>query len=824
MSVPAEALAFDEAVLEEVAAQLDLRDPNRDAIKTLALRMLTHYDSSEETFEGVLDAATGVGKTYIIAGAIDYFAKMGIRNFAVIVPGQTILSKTVAQFGPGPKSLLGGMSTAPVVITAENFRSPAIGAAMSDEAKVKLFVFTVQSLIRPSTKVGRRTHAFQEGLGAAFYEHLDALEDLIVFADEHHCYYGEKFSLAVRDLTPLALVGLTGTPHPKTPADQIIFRYPLTAAIAEHLVKTPVIVGRRDDLVDEQTQLLDGVRLLEAKQATVDKYCAQSGSPGINATMLVNCKDIEHAEAVGAILRSKQFYGGAYEDAVLVVHSNQADEALAALEGVEESDSPVRIIVQVGMLKEGWDVKSVYVIASLRSSVSEILTEQTMGRGLRLPFGAYTGWDMLDTLDILAHEQYEKVLARTKALTEAFVDHRTVIVERKDMNGQTVQVVEEVPVRLPVVLDPALAGTAEESEGAGGQNGGAVPAVRITTQDAREGQAGCEPPLIYPREDAPPIHVPVVQTNATPGQFSLQQVTDLSAYRDLGRRLAASPDDALRRMKIAAHIVKEADGSRSTQLATSQAADRILSPAAGLPPDVARERIIAAVRQSRVVPARRGEAAQAERLLHAVLTGAGERAEALISRYPDRVARDLLGLILRDQGRLATPAQTYEEVRTELFAPGPRPGRAQTSTDHVGAFRRTVAYGGWGKSLHPHVVFDSSPERTLAVLLDGEEDVRLWIRLAINDLPILWGGGAHAYNPDFLVLGREAERWLIEVKADRDLEDVDVQAKRQAALSWANAVNGSGAVSETWHYLLASESNLKAARGSWTALLAATAP
>ena len=43
------------------------------------------------------------------------------------------------------------------------------------------------------------------------------------------------------------------------------------------------------------------------------------------------------------------------------------------------------------MLKEGWDVKNVYVIASMRASVSEVLTEQTLGRGMRLPFGEYTG-------------------------------------------------------------------------------------------------------------------------------------------------------------------------------------------------------------------------------------------------------------------------------------------------------------------------------------------------------------------------------------------------------------------------------------------------
>jgi len=39
------------------------------------------------------------------------------------------------------------------------------------------------------------------------------------------------------------------------------------------------------------------------------------------------------------------------------------------------------------MLKEGWDVRNVYVIASMRPNISEILTEQTLGRGMRLPFG-----------------------------------------------------------------------------------------------------------------------------------------------------------------------------------------------------------------------------------------------------------------------------------------------------------------------------------------------------------------------------------------------------------------------------------------------------
>ena len=94
------------------------------------------------------------------------------------------------------------------------------------------------------------------------------------------------------------------------------------------------------------------------------------------------------------------------------------------------------------MLKEGWDVKNVYVIASLRSSISDILTEQTLGRGLRLPFGAYTGIELLDTLEVLAHERYEDLLKKAGVLNEAFVDNRTRAVLRLNMHGQLVATTE----------------------------------------------------------------------------------------------------------------------------------------------------------------------------------------------------------------------------------------------------------------------------------------------------------------------------------------------------------------------------------------------
>ncbi len=48
-------------------------------------------------------------------------------------------------------------------------------------------------------------------------------------------------------------------------------------------------------------------------------------------------------------------------------------------------DSPYKAIIAVMVLKEGWDVRNVTTIVGLRaySAKSNILPEQTLGRGLR---------------------------------------------------------------------------------------------------------------------------------------------------------------------------------------------------------------------------------------------------------------------------------------------------------------------------------------------------------------------------------------------------------------------------------------------------------
>lgn len=228
-------LNVDEALLTEVAERLDLRETNRKAIESVLLRSSMHYDVDglDGPFECIVDSATGVGKTYVLAGLMEYLALASspAKNFLVIAPGRTIRNKTIRNFTPGDKkSLTAPMRSQPYLITAENFDSPATRSIMADESKTKVYVFTVQALTS-KTGDGRATHEFQEGLGSSFYDWLARLDDLVILADEHHCYRGPAFSKTIRELNPEVVVGLTATP-PKADEALIAYRYPLAAAIA----------------------------------------------------------------------------------------------------------------------------------------------------------------------------------------------------------------------------------------------------------------------------------------------------------------------------------------------------------------------------------------------------------------------------------------------------------------------------------------------------------------------------------------------------------------------------------------------------------------
>ncbi|MFN2470574.1 MAG: DEAD/DEAH box helicase family protein [Gaiellaceae bacterium] len=805
-------------IVEAIASNLDLRKPNKEALESIAAAVANHYEVEKrsELFEGVVDVATGVGKTYVAAAALEYFAALGSHNFAIIAPGRTILNKTVANFTPGHRKSVKGMEVKPVVITSENFDSAAKGAVMDDPDQVKLFIFTVQSLIKPTTDTGRKTREFREGLGKAFYEHLQTLDDLIVFADEHHIYYGPSFSDAIRALAPYALIGLTATPHRRTPEEQIIYRYPVAAAIADKLVKTPVVVGRKDDRSDIATRLNDGIALLEAKRATVESYVKTRKANGeevetVNPVMLVITPNIEDAKEIARLLRESSFAGGRYADSVLEVHSKETgdkhEKMLADLENVEDPNSRVRVIVSVGMLKEGWDVKNVYVIASLRPSISDILTEQTLGRGMRLPFGAYTDIEMLDTLEVLAHAKYEQLLKKTGVLNQGFIDHRTYAVLRRNMSGELTATLESTPVETPIVISEDGAIDADAP-------GPTLTSVEDRTVEAQDEAEKMQLELL-PDAKYPTVKLPHFAIGNVESSFSLADLTELDAFRKLGERFASDPGRELRRERLSATVVTGPDGLLTTKLVTGQAVDRIEPSLLPVSLDESRKELLRRIFAAEIVVQRPKERNAAKPIIEAFVEGLGDNAELVLGGYLDRAAASLLRKIVEQQRNTDSKPRYDKIVGFIPFGPV-RQGRAETSSDRTGKFKKGVGYEGWKKSLYAQVWFDSDTERAVATILDDSDEIEYWARLHQNDLSITWEGGS--YNPDFIAVEKDGTHWVVEPKMEKEMASASVKGKKEAARRWASHVSSDEKAESKWQYLLLSESDIKAAKGSWPAL------
>ena len=115
------------------------------------------------------------------------------------------------------------------------------------------------------------------------------------------------------------------------------------------------------------------------------------------------CRDINHAKAVEELLQSDRIYHSAYKGKVLRIDStSKKDEDIERqFIALESPDNEIEIVVHVNMLKEGWDVNNLYTIIHIRASNAAILIEQTIGRGLRLPYGGQrTGNKDIDTLTV----------------------------------------------------------------------------------------------------------------------------------------------------------------------------------------------------------------------------------------------------------------------------------------------------------------------------------------------------------------------------------------------------------------------------------------
>src|SRR5204862_6260201 len=153
--------------------------------------------------------------------------------------------------------------------------------------------------------------------------------------------------------------------------------------------------------------------------------------------VLVIARDTTHAGQLLKLIQSEEFVDARYKEKVIQVDSSKTgaeeDEMVERLLKVEHTDEPTEIVIHVNMLKEGWDVTNLYTIVPLRAANARILIEQSIGRGLRLPYGKRTGVSAVDRLSIVAHDRFQEIIDEANKPESAIRLKKLILDPRTDL-------------------------------------------------------------------------------------------------------------------------------------------------------------------------------------------------------------------------------------------------------------------------------------------------------------------------------------------------------------------------------------------------------
>jgi type III restriction enzyme len=240
------------------------------------------------------------------------------------------------------------------------------------------------------------------------------VDELVVLNDEAHHIHDPRLAWfkAIEDIhNRLVMKGgrlslqvdVTATPKHNNGSIfvQTVSDYPLVEAIHQNVVKHPVLPdsASRAKLQEHKTskyseKYKDYIHLgyLEWKKAyEVHEKLGKKAVLFVMTDDTKNCDEVAeylentYSELKGAVLVIHTKDNGEISESVTGKKEEELKELRHAANSIDRLDSPHKVIVSVLMLKEGWDVRNVTTIVGLRaySSKSNILPEQTLGRGLR---------------------------------------------------------------------------------------------------------------------------------------------------------------------------------------------------------------------------------------------------------------------------------------------------------------------------------------------------------------------------------------------------------------------------------------------------------
>lgn len=810
------------------------------------------------------DMTTGIGKTRLMGACIYYLYKTkGYKHFFILCPSNTIYDKMRRETVPGhPKYMFKGLEAEmgrPKVYDGENYLSYPVRYVQSElqiekTSEIQLVIFNISKIFTRGD-LEFKFHKFNENLGGSFADVLRSFDDLVFCMDEAHRYYAPASKTAINYLNPV--LGLEFTATPKSTNKNIIFHYGLEEGAGKFL-KIPVVMGRTntagysDDDIEEM-KLKDGIKLHERRKAIVYKYCIDNGLEQVKPIVLVACKDTTHAKKIKEKIDTDAFFGGRYVGKVIEIDSStrgeETEENIQKLLTIEQNTNPVEIVLHVYKLKEGWDVNNLFTIIPLNAAKSDILALQTIGRGLRLPFGEITHVEEIDTLDIVAHDHYREIIddikdnpvfkkrnlddediPETEAVkVEAVVQDQQISIfddmfkdanvksfqdidTNKDIDNlyeayQKVYMKKAAPKKKDskpdgqITIFDLFGDTADTSSVDTRSKGEQAPTDTTVSQDNLDitieiaGPSKSNVPELYVKELFKQKVEEFKRVAISVPKISISYSSSIEFKPFTVKRNVMDFD-------VAASKIERYDAVNNRLLQTLDADPLMV--------DDPENTLACSLLET--IPEFSYD--DADLILDVVeqylrlIDGDEETKRKIIRRYATVIVEDLRQQIYASKEE---HTEFIYNVQQDLIVFG---SFAKTKLKHVDGklgYKKEIAdkkniknylFEGYRKSYYPVNSFDSDDERRFAVVLEDDEGVVRFIKPPLNQLGLFYRAGKQ-YNPDFLVETKDC-KYMVEVKAANQVNNEEVQEKARAGVKWCECASKVDADDKKWKYRLVS--------------------
>jgi len=866
-----------------IAGRLSLRPPQRRSLELLdriieitppckgsdvvaALEIIHSEFQSVTDFEREFPSlcfalATGVGKTRLMGAFISYLhLAHGINNFFVLAPNLTIYNKLITDFMPNtPKYVFRGIAefavNSPALITGDNYdqRDPASGALFGS---VRINIFNI-SKINTEVRGGKspRIKRLSEYIGESYFDYLAGLSDLVLLMDESHRYRASAGVRAINELKPILGLELTATPFVETGKGPVAFKnviydYPLGKAMADGFVKEPAVVTRKNfnpaGMAPEEIERLkleDGVRLHESVKVELETYARETDNPIVKPFLLVISRDTTHAGQLLALIQSDGFFEGRYKDKVIQVDSSMTgkdeEEMIERLLKVEHAEEPTEIVIHVNMLKEGWDVTNLYTIVPLRAAHARILIEQSIGRGLRLPYGKRTGVTAVDRLNIVAHDKFQEIIDEANK-PDSPIRMQAVVIDTAELSQKTATVVSQSRLATLLGLQPS------QVTGSTLLAGKDVPPAFASPEEERIAQITHEvirtlenQPQTVPTVEflkKPEIQAAIVKAVEEQRLIPQLELEGMAEKPDIGAVVAKTVELVMQQTIDIPRILVVPKGEVKSGFKPFQLKlDTLKYPA------VSEELWIQHLRTSHLEVLTLGHYEIDEaRLEDYVVSGLidfndvsyDDHADLLynlatqtVNHFQTYLSKEDTGKVLRcyqrDIARFIhaqmqehywEEAVDYEVKIRKGFTELKQRAYTQVSGEQMLDYRNQppdlvhiarYLFNGFERCLYAEEKFQSDSERKLAVILD--RDSIKWFKPAKGQFQIFYRQGADQpeYQPDFVAETDDGIS-MLEAKAKNQMNDPEVIAKRDSAVKWCKQATNYASTygGKPWKYLL----------------------